>query len=361
MVVARLHRFAGAIAAFGAVAAVALGPACGSAENVAATELDGGGDGASFDARRESTDAQPSDASGADAGGPGLTSDFRAWLTQNRYDAGKLARDDLGGQSFGGREVAGEPIQNEPVIFVHGNSDAAWGVAGQASLTGWVASRAAFERAGYRSRELYATTWGPADLAQVASQTHSAATLAHLRDFVEAVLAYTGAPKVDVIAHSMGVTLMRKVILGGPVSVEPGDAAADLGAPLTARVDAFVGIAGGNLGLASCFGLSLTAPTCSAVSGFYPGVFAAGMVTARSKLLQDLLDNPHTEGAFVGSIWSTADQVIGAGGLVYGSFTSRVPSQDIEHAPAGFGHIELKDQTAPVQLALVRDHALPPP
>lgn len=33
---------------------------------------------------------------------------------------------------------------------------------------------------------------------------------------MEAVLAYTGAPRVNIIGHSMGVSLGRKVIKGGP-------------------------------------------------------------------------------------------------------------------------------------------------
>ena len=36
-----------------------------------------------------------------------------------------------------------------------------------------------------------------------------------IRRFMEAVLDYTGAPKIDVISHSMGVTLSRAAIKGG--------------------------------------------------------------------------------------------------------------------------------------------------
>jgi len=39
--------------------------------------------------------------------------------------------------------------------------------------------------------------------------------LEYLRAFTEAVIAYTGAAKIDVIGHSMGVTLSRRVIKGG--------------------------------------------------------------------------------------------------------------------------------------------------
>jgi len=38
-----------------------------------------------------------------------------------------------------------------------------------------------------------------------------------LRAFTEAVLNYTGAEKINVISHSMGVTLSRRVIKGGIV------------------------------------------------------------------------------------------------------------------------------------------------
>lgn len=37
-----------------------------------------------------------------------------------------------------------------------------------------------------------------------------------MRAFVEAVIAYTGTSKVNIIGHSMGVTIGRKIIKGGP-------------------------------------------------------------------------------------------------------------------------------------------------
>jgi triacylglycerol esterase/lipase EstA (alpha/beta hydrolase family) len=41
-----------------------------------------------------------------------------------------------------------------------------------------------------------------------------------MRAFVEAVLAYTKAPKVIIIGHSMGVTIGRKIIKGGKAEDE---------------------------------------------------------------------------------------------------------------------------------------------
>lgn len=47
--------------------------------------------------------------------------------------------------------------------------------------------------------------------------THSEEFLTYLRAFTEAVMKYTGAEKIDVVSHSMGVTLGRRVIKGGLV------------------------------------------------------------------------------------------------------------------------------------------------
>ncbi|MEM6930388.1 MAG: hypothetical protein AAF602_25855, partial [Myxococcota bacterium] len=129
-----------------------------------------------------------------------ITSDFETWLDANGYGSFDFERDDLSGGSFGGRNSPSDAVVRDPVIFVHGNGDRA---------DVWNPSRSAFLADGYTNAELYATTWGPASIAQVSQQYHSREHLEHLRAFVEAVLDYTGAAEVDIISHSMGVTLMR--------------------------------------------------------------------------------------------------------------------------------------------------------
>ena len=186
----------------------------------------------------------------------GLSPDFLAWLDSHGYQADDFARRDLGSPaSFGGKIQTLPGTGKRPVVFVHGNSDRAIG----GSYGGWSKPRAAFRAAGYAPSELYATTWGPGDPNQASSQTHRASYLGRVRRFLDAVLAYTASDRVTVISHSMGVTLARRAIQGGLYRDEAG-ATVDLGAPLGGKVAVFVGLAGANYGLSSCY-LAAAAPT----------------------------------------------------------------------------------------------------
>lgn len=51
-------------------------------------------------------------------------------------------------------------------------------------------------------------------------RTHSNEYLTYNRKFVEAVIEYTGAKKINIIGHSMGVTLGRGIIKGGEFILE---------------------------------------------------------------------------------------------------------------------------------------------
>ena len=288
----------------------------------------------------------------------GLTPDFRQWLASNGYDAGTYARDDLTGGSFGGRTTPGEELAHDPVIFIHGVGDKALGSI--PTQTGWTASYAYFVENGYTEAELYATTWGPANDAEAATQYHSEAYVMQLRQFLEAVLAYTGATKVDIVAHSMGVTLGRKVVLGGPANDEVAGAY-DVGAPLTSRVDAFVGIAGAKLGVVACYLAAGSTPNCDAADGFFPGTESGATVSGRSAFLDDLLATQGYEGAYRYSLWSTVDEIIGYADLVYSTPTSELPGEtgEVEYQSAPYDHFGLKDLTTATQLSLVRDHVIP--
>jgi hypothetical protein len=288
-----------------------------------------------------------------------LTTDFSNWLNANGYSSYNFNRSDVAGGSYGGRTYAGQPVVNQPVIFIHGNSDSALGT-GSSLATGWTSSINYFQSQGYTSAELYATTWGPASAAASSQQYHSKDNLTRLRAFVMAVKAYTGATQVDIVTHSMGVTLARKVIKGGAASDSLAGGSYNLGASLTTSVDTFVGIAGANRGLTTCYMTGPTTPTCGSTNGLYPGYLVGGFGPyGVSSFLVDLAGASHYEGSYVYTIWSSADEVIGYGTTVYGTSTCRIPAQNGEKTFSGYpyGHIGSKDQTGYYQLRMVKFHA----
>ncbi len=131
----------------------------------------------------------------------------------------------------------GVPLRHHPVIFVHGNTrDASdWDEPGNS-----VKQR--FLEAGYSMQELWALSYNGKSTRQVqpASQcrTDTRTNEPDLAAFIKAVLAYTGAPKVDLIGHSLGVVITRSVLAEHP--------------DLLTRVEHVVAIAGPNHGTTVC-------------------------------------------------------------------------------------------------------------
>lgn len=287
----------------------------------------------------------------------GFTPHFKQWLKDHGHDDEDFARPSLHGSSYGGKLSEDDPISHHPVIFIHGNSDRAFG----GDLGGWQQSLEHFQKAGnYSSAELYAITWGDANTTKASVQYHSHDNLVRVRRFIEAVLAYTNAEKVDILTHSMGVTLARRALLGGQETDFLGELTYDLGPPLGDRVDAFVGIAGANRGLLACGWVGQSVPTCGMTHGLYPGMYWGR--AGRSDLLKTLDETSGYEGDFVATIWSPRDEVInvvGEGSLIWGEPTSRIEGQDLELVLEDATHLETRDQSVEAQLSLVRDHRLP--
>jgi hypothetical protein len=283
-----------------------------------------------------------------------LTSHFQTWLNSNGYSIYDF---NSGGNSFGGKANANDTVVNQPVIFIHGNSDAANGT--NYGFTGWTASRNYFISQGYKGSELYAVTWGDANPAFSAYQYHSLPNLQKIRAFIQAVKAYTGASKIDIVTHSMGVTLTRKAILGGTGNDALNGGNYNLGTSLTSSVDTFVGIAGANRGLVSCYLSGGATPTCANTNGLYPGYLYFGFVIGVSNVLTNMNASSHYEGTYVYTIWSTVDEVIGYGNLVYGQYTSQIPGQNGEKrfTAAPYGHFNSKDLTGYNQWRMVKFHA----
>lgn len=287
-----------------------------------------------------------------------LTSHFQSWLSANGYGSYNFSNSSITGDSYGGKTSNSTPVNNQPVIFIHGNSDKAVGTTfGQ---SGWTESLNYFLNNGYSQSELYAITWGDASASNAANNYHSKEFVTRIRAFVEAVLDYTGASKVDIIGHSMGVTLARKAIKGGS-GYDPNDGGYySLGSSLTSSVDAFVGIAGANQGLVNCYWASST-PTCDDENGFYPGyMWGWSGPYGVSDYIDDLNSSSSYEGSYRYSIWSTVDQIVGYSCLVYGTNTCKIPNQTGEkvYYSAPYGHFNLKDLTESVQFNMVVNHSI---
>jgi pimeloyl-ACP methyl ester carboxylesterase len=107
-------------------------------------------------------------------------------------------------------------VTRTPVIFLHGNNDTPYATA--CNPYGNVHDMAQyFLDHGYRASELWGLGYQGDQCDLGASPTNrsgpahsTVANVPDLRAFVRAVLAYTGAKRVDIVGHSLGVTLTRE-------------------------------------------------------------------------------------------------------------------------------------------------------
>lgn len=112
---------------------------------------------------------------------------------------------------------AAGPVRRTPVIFLHGNNDVPY--ATPCSATNGKVQGLAQHLAdnGWSTSELWGLGY-QGDQCDLAADNTRRSGIAHtnqanvpdLRRFVRAVLAYTGARQVDIVAHSLGVTLARE-------------------------------------------------------------------------------------------------------------------------------------------------------
>uniref|UniRef100_A0A914QNP3 Lipase n=1 Tax=Panagrolaimus davidi TaxID=227884 RepID=A0A914QNP3_9BILA len=171
--------------------------------------------------------------------------------------------------SYGGKEYKEQSLKHNPGVFIHGNSDGALD-AGTEFSSGFSASTEYFLSKGYTSAELYAVTWGDRQLDKSFTRKHTCASLKRVRKFVEVVMDYAKAEKIDIIVHSMGVTLARKITEGG--LVYDNTDLCHLGITVNKNVKSFLGIAAANYGLCMCNDeTSDSMHVCGKILGFYSG------------------------------------------------------------------------------------------
>jgi pimeloyl-ACP methyl ester carboxylesterase len=111
---------------------------------------------------------------------------------------------------------ASGPVTRTPVIFLHGNNDTPFPTA--CNPYGRIQAMAQFlADNGYSTSELWGLGYQgdqcdlPANQSLRSGIAHTnAANVPDLRRFVLAVMAFTGSTEVDIVAHSLGVTLARE-------------------------------------------------------------------------------------------------------------------------------------------------------
>lgn len=146
---------------------------------------------------------------------------------------------------WGGDYANSEPCPREheprtPVVFVHGTSEdapTAWTATDNGVTT--VNVRQRFLDAGWCPREL----WAPSYTGARGYFTYNDANAEEVYEFIQNVLDYTGALQVDVVAHSLGVTIVRKAIRN------------HYAVDSASWLRRFVAIAGANHGTTTCRGL----------------------------------------------------------------------------------------------------------
>ncbi len=132
------------------------------------------------------------------------------------------------GQPMDGFGGGGGGVERTPVIFVHGNT---------VSAGFWKPTREHFEDAGYSQDELWAFSWGWNNARYLDSADLSVQSVQRMVDAVQGYLREqrgVAAPQVDIIGHSLGVTLVRQWMKQ---------------ANAWHRVRRFIGVAGANDGV----------------------------------------------------------------------------------------------------------------
>jgi len=108
-------------------------------------------------------------------------------------------------------------VTHTPVIFLHGNNDTPYPTA-CTPFYGKVHALAQYmANNGYAASEMWGLGYQgdqcdlAADNTRRSAYAHTAtANVDDLRRFVQAVMAYTGAPQVDIVAHSLGAVVARE-------------------------------------------------------------------------------------------------------------------------------------------------------
>lgn len=204
------------------------------------------------------------------------------------------------------------------VVLVHGNTG---------SPSDWQNTYNELLSRGYKTSEIYRPDWGSKWCASC--NNHYGSEETPVRNAISSALSGSCTGKIDVIAHSMGVTLAAQQIdkLG-----------------VSSSVESFVGIAGAWRGLWSCgvYPWNVQNSTC----GYYG-------LSVQSPFLDGLYNVPIAQNVYTIKSWS--DQVICSTGTctVGGVHSSRIPGERITYS-FSLGHFGLQTNTWDLQVDLIQ-------
>uniref|UniRef100_A0A0K0FBF5 Lipase EstA/Esterase EstB family-containing protein n=1 Tax=Strongyloides venezuelensis TaxID=75913 RepID=A0A0K0FBF5_STRVS len=284
-----------------------------------------------------------------------ITDNFKYWLIVKNYRDYNFGGNNYNEmESFGGKRSAFDTINYRPIIFVHGNSDGAlsdgttWG-------TGWNSHISFFLKTGYNMSELYGITWGYRNSLDPMNVTISCDEIMRIKQFIISVLEYTEFDSVNIIAHSIGVTMARIAIKGG--HIKGITKSCNIDDSLSKHIHTFIAISGYNYGLPFCSGDSAYAfSACNKINGFWPGDNCQNNQLCKinkemcnqtnySQILQDLNEDGKREAQNIFTIFTPNDEVIGDNGLVCGNYTSRLPMFNKEIILHESNHMRTKDDS----------------
>ncbi|WP_237058922.1 esterase/lipase family protein [Microbulbifer sediminum] len=205
----------------------------------------------------------------------------------------------------------------DSVVLVHGNT----GAPGD-----WDNTYNELLAQGYDAGQIHRPDWGSKTCA--ACNNHSGSEETPVRNAIEAAIAGSCSGKIDVIGHSMGVTLAAQQII-------------KLGRQ--GQVDTFVGVAGAYRGLWTC--------------GTYPfNVYNSTCGTYGLSVSSPFLDWLYGRNiaARVYSIKSWSDQIVCATGVctVGGIHSSRIAGERATYSYP-YGHFGLQEYTYDRQVSLI--------
>lgn len=213
--------------------------------------------------------------------------------------------------------TAARAVCHDTVVMVHGNTG---------SPSDFVNTYNLLRQNGWTDAQIVRPSWGNPLCA--ACNDHNGSEETPVKNAISSAIAGSCSGKIDVIAHSMGVTLaMREIDKLGVAS----------------KVDTFIGIAGAVHGLWSCgtYPFNVATATC--------GTYG---LSVHSPLLNSFAG--HRYGTHMYSFKSWIDEINCYGGvcIVDGVHTSTIPGED-RSLDYPYGHYQLLWYTAADQMALL--------